>query len=338
MHEIHLLPSHAVSAARHGGAAQAPRRLGGAAERALRSEERRGGVSILYRPARLRRGARLRRDRRQRAPSNRLWNDAGAEPHCQRAHPAHPARQDRHRRARAAAGEQPDQHRRRIRDARQPVEGPHHHRLRARHRQRVSRHRHQSLLFARALPGSARPHRRRLEQARPVRVRGRALQSALRQSVAAPVPDAASADLDSLDGVVGNDPLGWASPVYVADTDERAREEARAGMESLFNDFLAVPWEMLMPPGYTSLSSMKNTMRMRKALGARKRHSLEELMDSGTVVVGSPRTVRDELERLREQTGANHLVTMLRFGVLSDELTRRNMELFAAEVMPHLRG
>ncbi|MFL5071057.1 MAG: hypothetical protein ACJ8D9_15850, partial [Xanthobacteraceae bacterium] len=94
----------------------------------------------------------------------------------------------------------------------------------------------------------------------------------------------------------------------------------------------------LMPPGYTSLSSMKNTMRMRKALGARKRHSLEELMDSGTVVVGSPRTVRDELERLREQTGANHLVTMLQFGVLSDELTRRNMELFAAEVMPHLRG
>ena len=64
------------------------------------------------------------------------------------------------------------------------------------------------------------------------------------------------------------DQLGWASPVYVADTDERAKQEARAGMESLFNDFLAVPWEMLMPPGYTSLPSMKNTMRMRKALGA----------------------------------------------------------------------
>jgi len=131
--------------------------------------------------------------------------------------------------------------------------------------------------------------------------------------------------------------LGWASPVYVADTDARAQAEARAGMETLFNDFLAVPWEMLMPPGYTSLASMKNTMRLRKALGARKRHSLEELMESGTVVVGSPRTVRDELSRLREQTGANHLVTMLQFGVLNDELTRRNMELFAAEVMPHLK-
>ncbi|HWP25234.1 MAG TPA: LLM class flavin-dependent oxidoreductase [Xanthobacteraceae bacterium] len=131
--------------------------------------------------------------------------------------------------------------------------------------------------------------------------------------------------------------LGWASPIYVADTDERAREEARAGIETLFNDFLAVPWEMLMPPGYTSLQSMKNTIKMRKALGARTRHSLEELMDSGTVLVGSPRTVREQIARLRDATGAEHLVAMLQFGVLTNELTRRNMEMFAAEVIPHLR-
>ena len=131
--------------------------------------------------------------------------------------------------------------------------------------------------------------------------------------------------------------LGWASPVYVADTDARAKEEARAGMESLFNDFLAVPFQMLLPPGYTSLSSMKNTMRMRKQLGAQKRHSLEELMESGTVVVGSPKTVRDELSALRDKTGANNLVTMLQFGVLPDDLAKRNMEMFASEVMPHLK-
>jgi hypothetical protein len=31
-------------------------------------------------------------------------------------------------------------------------------------------------------------------------------------------------------------------------------------------------------------------------------------------------------------------VALLQFGVLSNELTRRNMDLFATEVMPHLRG
>jgi alkanesulfonate monooxygenase SsuD/methylene tetrahydromethanopterin reductase-like flavin-dependent oxidoreductase (luciferase family) len=94
---------------------------------------------------------------------------------------------------------------------------------------------------------------------------------------------------------------------------------------------------MLLPPGYTSLSSLKTTMRLRKALGARHRHSIDELMENGTVVVGSPRTVRDQLAKLRDATGANKLAVMLQFGVLPDELTRRNMELFASEVMPHLR-
>jgi alkanesulfonate monooxygenase SsuD/methylene tetrahydromethanopterin reductase-like flavin-dependent oxidoreductase (luciferase family) len=55
------------------------------------------------------------------------------------------------------------------------------------------------------------------------------------------------------------------------------------------------------------------------------------------VVVGSPKTVRDELARLRDATGAGKLIVMLQFGVLPDELTRRNMDMFAAEVMPHLR-
>ena len=134
------------------------------------------------------------------------------------------------------------------------------------------------------------------------------------------------------------DQIGWASPVYVADTDERAREEAKAGIESLFNDFLAVPFQMLLPPGYMSLPSMKNTMRMRKALGAHKRLTIDELMETGTVVLGNPQTVRDQLSRLRDATSAGKLMTMLQFGVLSDELTRRNMEMFASEVMPHLRN
>ena len=94
---------------------------------------------------------------------------------------------------------------------------------------------------------------------------------------------------------------------------------------------------MLLPPGYMSLTSMKNTMKMRKALGTRARLTMEELVDNGTAVVGSPKTVREQIERVRDATGANNLITMLQFGTLSDELTKRNMEMFAAEVMPHLR-
>jgi alkanesulfonate monooxygenase SsuD/methylene tetrahydromethanopterin reductase-like flavin-dependent oxidoreductase (luciferase family) len=132
--------------------------------------------------------------------------------------------------------------------------------------------------------------------------------------------------------------LGWAAPIYVAETQERAREEAKAGAESLFNDYLYNPWEMLLPPGYMSISSMKATVKMRKALGSRPRtHTIDSLIESGTVIVGTPKTVREQIEKVRDQTGVDNLVSMLQFGVMSDELALRNMELFATEVMPHLR-
>ena len=40
---------------------------------------------------------------------------------------------------------------------------------------------------------------------------------------------------------------------------------------------------------------------------------------------------------MREKTGFNILIGMFQFGVLTDELARRSIDLFAAEVMPHLR-
>jgi len=132
--------------------------------------------------------------------------------------------------------------------------------------------------------------------------------------------------------------LGWAVPLYVADTDARAREEAKAGIETLFNNFLPMPWEMLLPPGYTSIPSLKVTMKMRTSLGSRARNqTIDELMANGTAVVGSPKTVREKIERVRDQTGLDILITMLQFGVMPDVLARRNMELFASEVMPRLR-
>jgi alkanesulfonate monooxygenase SsuD/methylene tetrahydromethanopterin reductase-like flavin-dependent oxidoreductase (luciferase family) len=132
--------------------------------------------------------------------------------------------------------------------------------------------------------------------------------------------------------------LGWATPIYVAESDERARDEAKAGIETLFNNFLSMPWEMLLPPGYTSNASMKATMKLRPALGAwPRRQTIDELIASGTIVVGSAATVREQIERVRELTGFDILIALLQFGVLPDHLARRNMEMFAGEVMPKLR-
>jgi alkanesulfonate monooxygenase SsuD/methylene tetrahydromethanopterin reductase-like flavin-dependent oxidoreductase (luciferase family) len=133
--------------------------------------------------------------------------------------------------------------------------------------------------------------------------------------------------------------LGWAVPIYVADTDERARAEAGRALETLFNDYLRMSSEMLIPPGYTSFNSTKNFFKMRRALATRDSFmSADMLIASGTALIGSPSTVRAGIERMRDKTGLNILVTMFQFGILSDELARRSIERFAADVMPSLRG
>ena len=69
-------------------------------------------------------------------------------------------------------------------------------------------HRHQSGLFAGAVCRGARSDRARLDRARAVRLFGQALSVPLRQSVAAALSDAASADLDSVARLRLDHPLG----------------------------------------------------------------------------------------------------------------------------------
>ena len=98
-----------------------------------------------------------------------------------------------------------------------------------------------------------------------------------------------------------------------------------------------MPMEMLLPPGYTSLNSMKNFFKMRTAVASGKAPTADSLIASGTAIIGSAKTVRAKIEEVRDKTGLGILVPMLQFGVLPDDLAKRNMEMFASEVMPHLR-
>jgi alkanesulfonate monooxygenase SsuD/methylene tetrahydromethanopterin reductase-like flavin-dependent oxidoreductase (luciferase family) len=130
--------------------------------------------------------------------------------------------------------------------------------------------------------------------------------------------------------------FGWSAPVYVADTLDRAIKEAREGIETMFNNFLMMPQRMLMPPGYTSQASMKRMLSSRAGLGT-SRVTLEQLMELGTAVVGTPQMVRDRLDWMREKTDLGIFIPLLQCGTMNDELSRRNMALFASDVLPHLQ-
>lgn len=53
------------------------------------------------------------------------------------------------------------------------------------------------------------------------------------------------------------DNLAWSNTICVAETDAKAISEARLHLEALVNRLLRMPIEMLLPPGYTSIDSLK---------------------------------------------------------------------------------
>jgi len=131
--------------------------------------------------------------------------------------------------------------------------------------------------------------------------------------------------------------LGWAVPVYVAETDEIAQREAGPHIEVLFNNFLAMPVEMLFPPGYTSAASLKFILEQRKGM-AFERQTMKSILDKGTLLVGSPATVREQIEKAHARTGFKKLIPMIQFGTLPDQNVRKSVQMFAEEVIPKLRG
>jgi alkanesulfonate monooxygenase SsuD/methylene tetrahydromethanopterin reductase-like flavin-dependent oxidoreductase (luciferase family) len=130
--------------------------------------------------------------------------------------------------------------------------------------------------------------------------------------------------------------LGWAVPVYVAATDEAARAEAKPHFEAFRNVFLKMPVEMLLPPGYTSRESLKNVMKAKAAMFGDI--TLEKSIELGLIVCGSPNTVREVLRSYWKDMRFGNLLVLCQFGTLPADLTRRNMELFAREVMPAVKA
>jgi len=127
--------------------------------------------------------------------------------------------------------------------------------------------------------------------------------------------------------------MGWLVPVYVAESDARAREEYESHLWYFARKLL--PGINITPPGYTSARSAL------KVLGAFGDFMLnvntwDEIVAGGYAIVGSPATVREQMAEMVRWLGVGNVLTLLQLGTLPADLTRRNMELFAAEVMPHL--
>ncbi len=132
-----------------------------------------------------------------------------------------------------------------------------------------------------------------------------------------------------------SDQLGWAVPIHVGESDESARRDVSPHIEIMRNKFLRMPFEMLMPPGYTSVESFKRITQAKASIFATQ--TVDSLTEHGMLLCGSAETVRDRLLHYQKEMGFNVLIGLFQFGTLPGDLTRNSMKLFAEKVLPELR-
>ncbi len=134
-----------------------------------------------------------------------------------------------------------------------------------------------------------------------------------------------------------SDRIGYGAPVYVADSDEAAVNEARPHIEALFNIFLPKVSEMMFyPPGYMSPESLKSVMQLKRANAGGVK--IETLIERGIIFCGSPDTVRSQIAAAQAELGFQEFLCMLQFGTMPAALSVKNIRLFAKEILPHLQA
>ena len=121
-----------------------------------------------------------------------------------------------------------------------------------------------------------------------------------------------------LDASGGKGLIGCGRHIFVADTDAEAMKIAAPAYKT---------W-------YDSLVSLWRKFR---SVPFHFAENLEIALARDAAIVGSPATVRAEIERHVAGTGCNYFVTRFAYGNLTHEESARSLALFTSEVMPHFK-
>ena len=129
--------------------------------------------------------------------------------------------------------------------------------------------------------------------------------------------------------------LAWSNAIFVGETDAKAIEACRPHLESYANLFISSNPQMMSPPGYTSVESVKRMRQIRGYRGTYQR--AEDMIEKGIVIVGSPSTVRERLAAAQDLAGFGISLTKTQFGTMPHAMARENQIAVAQEVLPYFR-
>jgi alkanesulfonate monooxygenase SsuD/methylene tetrahydromethanopterin reductase-like flavin-dependent oxidoreductase (luciferase family) len=125
----------------------------------------------------------------------------------------------------------------------------------------------------------------------------------------------------------------------IAETDEEARRWLGQGLK-YFDEVLMGGLQLsqrivLQKTRY--FESDESRDRWKSRLDKRRTLTLDEQIERGTVLCGSPETVVEQIKRIHGELGHGVFNFTVKVGTLPDDVIHKGMELFRDRVLPHVR-
>jgi alkanesulfonate monooxygenase SsuD/methylene tetrahydromethanopterin reductase-like flavin-dependent oxidoreductase (luciferase family) len=135
---------------------------------------------------------------------------------------------------------------------------------------------------------------------------------------------------------------GFLQLVAVSETDARAEQEYFPHIRYFYDKCLHILPEYMAIPGNQDYRSLVHTVRNLQAdqVGVQERIAnwkFKDFVENQFVIAGSPATVTDQLKAAIAKLRVGNLMVLLHIGSMPYELTLKNIDLFAGEVMPKVR-
>jgi alkanesulfonate monooxygenase SsuD/methylene tetrahydromethanopterin reductase-like flavin-dependent oxidoreductase (luciferase family) len=135
---------------------------------------------------------------------------------------------------------------------------------------------------------------------------------------------------------------GFAQTIAVAESRQQALDLYTEAAEYFFGRCLHIDPRFAAPPGYTTEPTQRLGMMSQVSAAAAKTKArpgdMNELVDSGYLVIGTPDEVVEQIDELSTSLHVGNLMLLIQFGNMSKDLTKYNTRLFAEQVAPKLRG
>ena len=134
----------------------------------------------------------------------------------------------------------------------------------------------------------------------------------------------------------------FAQQICVAETDAEAQRLYEKHARYFFSRCLHVHPGFADAPGYRTEATIRAGLQSQmagqsSALNQAATLSWQEMIDKGFIIAGSPDSVAEQMERVARTLKVGHVVCLLHFGDMPNEVCRYSTEMFAQRVIPRIR-